>query len=314
MKKAGFPVQNWLDRHIGDQSGRRVLITGANSGLGLACSRILAERGAQVFMACRSLNKAEAARKLILEQGVSKAPVLLELDLSSLDSVASMAAEFHKAYGTLDVLINNAGLMALPPDRTAQGFEMQMGVNHFGHFALGAALWPALEQGRDPRLVVVGSMSYRFASIRWDDIHWKKAYSPWGAYGMSKLANMLYMFELAQRKGRGASVMVNAAHPGYIHSELTSKGPLQRGNKLGGGFFDLAGRLIAMSPEKGALPLLYAACSKDACKAALYGPAGAFSLWGFPTSEQLRPKARSAEDARRLWELSRNETGFDYPF
>jgi len=303
----------WSTDNIPHQLGRIAVVTGANSGLGYYTAQALAMKGAKVIMACRSMEKGEVARLQILALDPEVEPELWHLDLASLKSVRAFADKFHADSERLDLLINNAGLMAIPYGRTAEGFEMQFGVNHLGHFALSAQLWQLLSQTPGSRMVQVSSLAHKFGQIRFEDIHWSKNYSKWGAYGMSKLANLLFIRELAGRIARSkAEVIVAAAHPGYANTELQAKGAKMKGKKMGADLFKLVNRLVAQSAAKGALPTLYAATAGDVTRGAYYGPGGFLRLWGWPEVDQPSEKRMDDGVAEELWRVSESLTGTDF--
>lgn len=305
--------KNWTSEDIPSQEGKIVVVTGANSGLGYHTAKALARKGARVIMACRNLEKGERARQDFLALNPALEPEVWKLDLASLLSVRAFAEKFKTANSTLDLLINNAGLMALPLGRTEEGFEMQFGVNHLGHFALSALLWPALSQTPGSRLVQVSSMAHKFGKIRFEDIHWNKKYSKWGAYGMSKLANLLFIHELAGRISRSDSeVIAAAAHPGYASTELQAKGAKMEGKRLGAGVFTFANNVIAQSGAMGALPTLYAATAENISQGSYYGPKGALRMWGSPAPDVPDSKRVRDEVAEELWRLSESLTGTDF--
>jgi len=279
----------WSTDDIPLQAGKIAVVTGANSGLGYHTARALALKGSRVIMACRSLEKGEVARQQILALNPEVEPEVWHLDLASLKSVRAFAEKFNVASESLDLLINNAGLMAIPYGKTEEGFEMQFGVNHLGHFALSAHLWLPLSLTPGSRIIQVSSLAHKFGQIRFEDIHWSRKYSKWGAYGMSKLAGLLFIHELAARIGRSKSkVIAAAAHPGYANTELQAKGAKMRGSKIGAGSFNLANRLVAQSAASGALPILYAATAQDVTRGAYYGPNGFLRLWGLPWTSPVR--------------------------
>lgn len=305
-----FMKKKWDAGDISPQEGRYILITGANSGLGFYTSKILAEKGARVMMACRNMEKGEKARQEILKGNPSYEPELWSLDLSSLDSVRNFSTAFLEKHNKLDVLINNAGLMALPLERTREDFEMQLGVNHLAHFALTAQLWPALQQGTESRIIQVSSLAHRFGKMDFSDLNWEESYSKWGAYGRSKLANLLFIRELASRLEKSnPDIIAAAVHPGYANTELQAKGSRMNGQKLGAQGYTLANWLFAQSGERGALPSLYAATASGVGQGDYYGPDGLLKLKGFPEKEKPSSRALNAEDAARLWDVSEEMTG-----
>jgi len=305
--------KKWTLDQMPRQEGKTAVVTGANSGLGFHTARALALKGAKVIMACRDMEKGESARKLLMEEGVLVEPVLWELDLASLESVRKFASKFSASEGRLDLLINNAGLMAIPYNRTRDGFEMQFGVNHLGHFALTARLWPGLSATDGSRVVQVSSLAHLMGRIRFEDIHWERAYKKWAAYGMSKLANLLFVRELASRlKESGGRVTVAGAHPGYADTELQGKGARMKGNKLGVVSMNLINKIVAQSAARGALPSLYAATAGGVEQGDYFGPGGMLKLHGWPVPESPGRKGLNDQVARRLWEVSESLTGIDF--
>jgi NAD(P)-dependent dehydrogenase (short-subunit alcohol dehydrogenase family) len=292
------------------QQGRTVIITGANSGLGYHSARAFAGKGALVVMACRDRERGEQARQSIIRGGVKTEPLLMHLDLSDLASVRNFSEAFLSDFEGPDLLINNAGLMAVPYLKTADGFEMQFGVNYLGHFALTALLWEGIRQRHGARIVNLTSLAYRWGHIRFGDLHWGKKYSKWGAYAMSKLANLLFTMELARRlEDRKKRVLSVAAHPGYADTELQVKGPRMEGNRLGAGFFTFANRFAAQPGAMGALPVLFAATSPGVVQGGLYGPGGFLGLRGWPVPEQPDSNRVNGIVSRELWKESERLTG-----
>jgi NAD(P)-dependent dehydrogenase (short-subunit alcohol dehydrogenase family) len=219
--------------------------------------------------------------------------------------VRAFAAEVVTAHPKLDVLINNAGIMAIPRRLTADGFETQLGTNHLGHFALTAALLPALEAASAPRVVNVASTAHRPARMNFEDLMGERRYSAWGAYGQSKLANLLFTFELERRlRAQGKKTIAVAAHPGYSATNLMHVGPTMTGSGFGQFIMKLGGAVLAQSPAQGALPTLYAAAAPDVKGGEYFGPDGWLELRGMPTRVPCSARARSEEDAKRLWETS----------
>jgi hypothetical protein len=237
----------------------------------------------------------------------------MHLDLGDLASVAAFAVDFKKIYTRLDLLINNAGLMAIPYRKTKDGFEMQFGVNHLGHFALTAQLFELIRKTKGARIVNVSSAAHNLGEIRFDDIHWEKSYNKWRAYGMSKLANIHFTLELADKvTSLGLDTMVVAAHPGYADSKLMEKGPEMNGRT----FFIKAGRvvnrIVAQPTHMGALPSLYAATAEDAKHRAYYGPRGFSGMRGYPERVYPNRKKISKDVQERLWKLSEELTGVEF--
>ncbi|MEA3461330.1 MAG: oxidoreductase [Bacteroidota bacterium] len=305
MKKKG-----WAMDHIPPQEGRIAVVTGASSGLGYHTARALAMKGARVIMACRNLEKGEMARQEISKAGVSVEPVVWYLNLASLASVKQFALQFSASGYRLDLLINNAGLMLVPYRKTEDGFEMHFGVNHLGHFALTALLWPQLTATEGSRVVQVSSLVHHLGKMRFEDIHWEKGYLRWGAYSMSKLANLLFIHELTRRlKETGGGVITAAAHPGYTDSELLTR---INGKHLRASFFKLTNRLVAQTGEQGALPSLYAATAPGVEQGAYFGPGGFFKLRGRPVSDSPSKKLLNDEVAGKLWDVSESLCGLEF--
>lgn len=291
----------WTFQDIPDQRGRTAVVTGANTGIGWETARMLALKGARVIMACRDLSKAEAARQRILSEGNTGSVEVAALDLSDLDSVARFASAFAAAHKNLDLLINNAGVMVPPLGRTKQGFELQMGTNHLGHFALTARLLPLLEATPGARVVVVSSTAQNAGRINFEDLNWeKRSYRPIFAYGQSKLANMMFALELERRlRATGSQVLVTAAHPGWTATDLQRTAGLAR-------FFN---PYFAMKPADGALPTLRAATDPTATGGSYWGPGGLFELSGPPVVAKIPARARDEAVAARLFEVSEALTG-----
>lgn len=304
----------WGIDHIPDQTGRIAIVTGANSGLGYHTARGLALKGARVIMACRDSLKGEEARQRILREQPSAEPELWILDLGELESVRTFSVQCLDSLERVDLLINNAGLMAIPYRMTRDGFEMQFGVNHLGHFALTAQLWPLLRDTEGSRIVNVSSAAHRFGRIRFEDIHWDRRYRKWGAYGMSKLSNLLFTSELVRRiSASGSTVLAAASHPGYANTDLQAKGALMKGSRTSARFFNLANRLVAQSAAMGALPSLYAATAGEVEPGAYYGPGGFLRMKGWPARDQPDPRRMDRNAAQRLWELSESLTKVKFP-
>ena len=311
-------MSRWDASDIPDQTGRTVLVTGANSGLGLRASEALAARGAAVLLACRNPDRAEAARAQVATAATGPAPEVVALDLADLASVRAAAADVAGRLERLDVLIDNAGIMAVPLARTADGFESQLGTNHLGHFALTGLLLPTLLAAPAPRVVVVSSNMHRGARMRWDDPSFEGGgYRKWSAYGQSKLANLLFAAELTRQAVAARTDLVPvAAHPGYAATHLMSSSAAASSTAVGRaltGAFMAVGRLTAQSDRAGALPLLYAATAADVIPGGYYGPR-VFDMWGAPTTAGRSGAAADPDAARRLWALSEELTGVSYPW
>jgi len=292
---------------IPDQAGRTILVTGANSGLGLRSAEALASRGARVLMGCRNQEKAAVALETVKNAAADAAPEVMPLDLADLDDVRACAKQLTDKLDQLDVLMNNAGVMAIPHQRTKQGFEMQFGTNHLGHFALTGLLLPILRRADAPRVVSVSSIVHRAARIRFND--WEeKGYSRWFPYIQSKLANLLFTSELQRRAtAADADLLAVAAHPGYAATSLSSGLPTVY--RLGAKVSD---RLFAQPDRMGALPQLYAATMPDVGPDDYWGPDGFMERRGWPKRVGRSRAASDGDAARRLWEASEKLTGITY--
>jgi NAD(P)-dependent dehydrogenase (short-subunit alcohol dehydrogenase family) len=283
------------------QTGRVAIVTGANSGIGYYTALELARAGAAVVLACRSEAKGMAALARI-KGNYSGANVVFEgLDLASLASVSAFAARMKAAYGAVDLLINNAGVMALPARQvTADGFEMQLGVNFLGHFALTAQILPLLKAAKKPRVVNVSSLAHRRGEINLDDLQSEQNYRPWGAYCQSKLAMLMFSVGLQRRSETGAwGVAANAAHPGFARTELIANGP---GAGAMAALSNVVAPFISQSAAAGAWPTLYAATAPEATGGGYYGPSGLFELKGPPGPAKIMPLAKDMNVLKRLWE------------
>jgi NAD(P)-dependent dehydrogenase (short-subunit alcohol dehydrogenase family) len=309
-------MTRWTSADIPDQNGRTVLVTGANSGLGLRTAEALAARGAHVLMGCRDATRGEAARSEVTTSATGPAPELVLLDLADLGSVRDAAQSVADAVERLDVLVNNAGVMAMPLRRTADGFELQFATNHLGHYALTGLLLPVLLRAKAPRVVTVSSNGHRMGRNDWSDPNWeRRRYVKWLAYGQSKLANLLFTRELARRAHEAGSPLVAvAAHPGNSATHLLAASTDASGSRLVGRMMNWGNQLIAQPDSAGALPQLYAATMPDVIPGEYFGPDRLFQLRGHPTRVGPSAAARDDEAARRLWQLSEELTGVTYVF
>jgi NAD(P)-dependent dehydrogenase (short-subunit alcohol dehydrogenase family) len=306
--------EKWTEGNIPDQSGRTVLITGANSGIGYEATRALAQHGATVVMGCRNRSKADDAVARIAATNPTGSTEILEMDLSDLDSVKEAAAEFQSGHDRLDVLINNAGLMAISEQRTAQGFEMQFGVNHLGHFVLTGLLLDVLRATSGSRVVSISSQGHRPGKMNFDDLNSEKSYSPWPAYFQSKLANLLFTRELQRRlKDADADVIAVAAHPGGSSTNLGNETPDGIVHKMMA-FTRPVIELMMQSAEMGALPTLRAATDPDVVGGDYFGPDGIGEQRGHPVKRGMSKRALDDESASRLWAASEELTEFTYGF
>ncbi|WP_020668772.1 oxidoreductase [Amycolatopsis nigrescens] len=291
-------MAKWTASDIPDQSGRTAVVTGANSGLGLIAAKRLAGAGAHVVLACRNVDKGKEAAA-----GMTGDVEVRQVDLASLASVRSFADSTTEQ---VDVLINNAGLMAVPRGRTEDGFDTQFGVNHLGHFALTGLLLGRITD----RVVTMSSFMHRIGRIRLTDPNWSKGYRRWAAYGQSKLANLMFAYELQRRlAAAGSPVRAYAAHPGYSDTNLQGRTESIQDLPMG-----LANRLFAQPAERGALPSLYAATVPELPGGSFVGPDGPGELWGYPHRVRSNSASRDEGVQRRLWALSEELTGVEYEF
>ncbi|MEU0071566.1 oxidoreductase [Streptomyces sp. NPDC006332] len=303
-------MSGWSAKDVPDQSGRVAVVTGANSGIGYVTARELARRGARVVLACRSEARgAEAAGRLAAEVPGARAE-LVRLDLADLTSVREFADGF--SYDRLDLLVNNAGVMALPYATTADGFETQFGVNHLGHFALTGRLLPRMLGTRGARVVTVASAAHVLSNIDLTDLNSERRYRRWTAYARSKTANLLFTHELARRlAAHGSDVVAAAAHPGYADTNLQSAAPRMSGRKGSERFMRIGNRYFAQSAEEGALPTLYAATAPDVRPDSFTGPS--LAMWrGAPGRSRRAPWTLDDRAGELLWGASEQLTGVTY--
>jgi len=312
--RRGRQQPGWTADRIPDLGGRIFVVTGANSGLGLATTRELARHGAHVVLAVRDEAKGRAAAEGIAAEVPGARLDVRRVDLADLDSVREFAAKLRAAHPHLDVLVNNAGVMAPPRSVSAQGHELQFAANHLGHFALTGLLLDRLAAGRDPRVVTVSSLQHRkgtldFAAL--EDFARTRRYSPMGCYNQSKLANTVFGQELHRRlTAAGSPVRSVVAHPGYTRTNLQNDTPVALIRWI---FGRVLGPLFAQPPGQGALPQLYVATAPDVESGAFFGPDGPGELKGAPKRVAYAPAATDPENGRRLWELSERLTGVRYP-
>jgi NAD(P)-dependent dehydrogenase (short-subunit alcohol dehydrogenase family) len=305
----------WNATDLPDLSGKTIIVTGGNSGIGFGAASEFARKGAQVVLACRNMEKAQSAAVQITNAHPQAAVEALELDLADLKSVRNFAKGFHANHRRLHVLCNNAGVMALPYRRTADGFEMQFGTNHLGHFALTGLLLDLVTGTAGARVVTASSGAHRMGYMRFDDLHGERGYWEWSAYGQSKLANLLFAFELQRKADRaGARLTSVACHPGYAATNLQGAGPRMRGFWITEWAMGFANLMFAQSAAMGALPTLYAAAAPEVEGGDYIGPDGLGELSGHPVKVSCSSAARDPASAARLWELSEELTGVRYAF
>lgn len=301
----------WTADEMTDQHARTAIVTGANSGLGRIVARELARHGAKVIIASRDRAKGAEAAAAITATFPSARVEAAQLDLADLASIRAFADRTRAGNDHVDLLVNNAGVMAAPYRKTADGFELQLGTNHLGHFALTGLLLPLLRDRPDARVVTVSSNSHKRGQMHFEDLQGNRRYSRWGAYSQSKLANLLFAFELDRRlKAAGWGLISVAAHPGYSATNLQLSGPPLYERVV----MRLANRLVAQSAEAGALPLLYAATTPGLPGASYVGPDGMGEMRGHPILVEATKRANDEEAARRLWEISEQLTGVTYDF
>ncbi|MEV6342548.1 SDR family NAD(P)-dependent oxidoreductase [Actinoplanes sp. NPDC051851] len=299
---------NWTGRQIPDQRGRVAIVTGANTGLGFETARMLAERGATVVLAVRDVAKGERAAGRI---GGDVA--VQELDLTSLASIRSAAAELRAAHPRVDLLINNAGVMYTPKQTTADGFELQFGTNHLGHFALTGLLLDRLLPVPGSRVVTVSSTGHRIrADIHFGDLQWERSYSRIGAYGQAKLANLMFTYELQRRLAAYGTTVAVAAHPGISDTELARYTPAALRLPVTW-LMPLLARTVTQRADMGALPTLRAATDPGVTGGQYYGPGNRTELRGYPKLVTSSPASHDRAVQRRLWAVSEELTGVTFP-
>ncbi len=296
----------WTEADIPDLSGTQTIVTGANSGIGLETSRALAEKGAHVVLACRNLEKGNEAAGSIRQKNSRVDIEVMELDLSDLSSVRVFAEAFNGGHSSLDILCNNAGVMALPERiETVDGFEMQFGTNHLGHFALTGLLFGMLRNTPGARVVTVSSMGHRMGKIDFENLNAEKSYKSTGAYGQSKLANLLFTRELQWRADdAGVGIRATAAHPGWTGTNLQRHAPM----------LNFLNRFVSQKPPMGALPTLYAVISDEMAGGEYAGPSGFMEMRGYPKKVKSSAASRDRDIARKLWNVSEELTGIRFDF
>ncbi len=293
----------WDEHDVPECRGRTAVVTGANSGIGFETARVLATKGARVVLGCRSAERGQAAVDRLRDRVPDADAVFAPLDLGSLASIEAFAKELCTREPRLDLLVNNAGVMMPPLGRTADGFELQFGTNHLGHFALTGRLLERLCATPGARVVTVSSLAHFWGRIDFDDPNWAGRYNATLAYGQSKVANLLFARELARRlDAAGHGVVSVAAHPGSTRTEL---------QRHSGSMRSLV-RVFSQEPADGALPTLYAATAPAVGGGDYFGPQRAFGCLGPPGPARSSPYSRNPAVARRLWELSEELTGVAY--
>ena len=297
-------MPHWTAAQMPSQTNRVAIVTGANSGIGFETTKALAAKGAEVVMACRNLQKADFAADSIRAQFPGAQLTVMQLDLADLESVRAFAEAFSRDFDKLNLLINNAGVMVPPFSKTKDGFELQFGANHLGHFALTGLLMPHIRATPWARVVNVSSGAHRMGKLEFDNLQAEKGYKPWAAYGQSKLANLLFMRQLNVYFAREQlDALAAAAHPGYTGTNLQSTS----------GVFKYLNPVLGQKPEMGALPTLYAATAPDIKPNDYYGPDGFQEMRGYPEKVSMSADAQNSALAERLWRVSEKLTGVRYP-
>lgn len=297
----------WTADAVPDQTGRVAVITGANSGIGFVAARALALRGAAVVLACRSLEKGQAAMQRIKADSPEAKVEVETMDLASLASVRSAAQAILSRHPRLDLLINNAGVMAPPHGTTAEGFELQFGTNHLGHFALTGLLLDRLLATAGSRVVTVSSNAHHIGRIRFEDLNFERGYHAWPAYGQSKLANLMFTYELQRRLEKvSRTTLALAAHPGWAKTELDRHAMKHRINQL---LYPMLGLFLCQPASRGALPMLRAAVDPAARGGEYYGPSGFLEFTGEPVRVGSNRRSHDVEAQRRLWRVLEQLTG-----
>ncbi len=293
----------WTSDNIPDMSGKIIIITGANSGIGFEAARALAKKGAEIIMACRHLEKGQTAMRAILQEKPRTKLNLQALDLADLASVRQFADVVRESYAKIDILINNAGVMAIPYRKTADGFEMQFGTNHLGHFALTGLLLDLVLKAENSRVVTVSSNAHKTGRMNLSDLNSEKSYTKWGAYSQSKLSNLLFAYEL-QRKltAAGYSSISVAAHPGYAATNL------QAGSRM----LRMLNVIMAQSQAMGALPILFAATHLEMRGGDYVGPQNWGGWRGYPILTQSNSQSHDEAAAQQLWQASEELTGVKF--
>lgn len=294
---------SWTADDIPDQTGKVAIVTGANTGIGYEIARALARKKAIVILACRNSTKGETALHRILQEQSGARVCLMSLDLADLSSIHGFARDFADSHNRADILVNSAGVMATPFAKTADGFELQFGTNHLGHFALTGLLLNDILRTPHARVVTMSSEGHRFARMEFDNLNSQKRYNPQDAYAQSKLANLLFTYELQRRLTTlRHDDIAAAAHPGWTRTELAVHWRMVR----------VLSRFIGQTPEMGALPALYAATTADVQGGDYYGPDGWMGIRGYPAKSRSSKRSYHLETAARLWSLSEELTGVRY--
>jgi NAD(P)-dependent dehydrogenase (short-subunit alcohol dehydrogenase family) len=295
---------NWSTQNIPDQSNKTIIITGASSGLGKEASKILSEKNATIIMAVRNTKKGKKVAEEIKQQNPSAKLEIREMDLSSLQSVHDFVEGVKSEYDKIDILINNAGIMACPFDTTKDNYEIQMGTNHLGHFALTGLIMPLLKKAKNARIVATSSIGHKLGKIDFEDLNWeKRTYKSTQAYADSKMANLYFTYELARKlSDEESDIKVTAAHPGWTKTNLQKHSWYMR----------MLNPLFSQGPDQGVLPTLRAAFDDHAKSGDYYGPSKFFEMQGSPVIVKSNELSHSKEAAQKLWEVSEQMTNIRY--
>lgn len=291
--------KEWDSRDIPELTGKRAIVTGANTGIGFETARVLASKGALVIMTCRNMEKGESSANSIRKETRRDDIEVTKLDLASLSSIRQFADDFRRRYDRLDLLINNAGVMMPPYSRTIDGFELQFGTNHLGHFALTGLLIDLLMRTEGSCMVAASSFAHKLGTINFDDINWKESYKRIRAYAQSKLANLLFTYELQRKLSAiGSKTIAVAVHPGWTRTNLQRHAI----------YFKILNPILGQNVKMGALPTLYAATSRDVRGGEYFGPGGWKELRGYPKKVESSEESLDLEIAKRLWAVSEEMT------
>ncbi|MBX0287048.1 oxidoreductase [Haloarcula salinisoli] len=309
-------MSRWIVEEMSPMEGETVVVTGANSGLGYEATKAFADADATVVMACRSEERGEEAATDIRREIRGGNLEVRVCDLADLDSVATFAEGLREEADGIDVLCNNAGVMAIPRQETADGFEKQLGVNHLGHFALTGHLLPELRASEgESRVVTQSSQAHTAGEMDFSDLQSEREYGKWSAYGRSKLANLLFAYELQRRLAEsGADLKSVACHPGYAATDLQFRGPREMESNVRLNVMKVANKLFGQSAERGALPMLYAATSDAVTGGEYVGPSGFMRMRGSPEFQESNAASKNEADAEQLWTVSEELTGVEYDF
>lgn len=308
-----MPTHPWTEKDIPDLTGKTAVVTGANSGVGYHAALEMARKGAHVIMACRNPAKAREAHNYILKETPQASLEIMIIDLASLASIKAFSEAFHEKHSRLDMLVNNAGVMGIPRVETADGFEMQFGTNHLGHFALTGLLFDILCGTPESRIVTVSSLMHQFGVINFDDLMGERRYKRWDAYSQSKLANLLFAYELQRKLLECQSTTSSmGAHPGYAATHLQFVHAEMQGSALDRWFNQITNAVLAQSGARGALPELYAATAPLVEGGSFIGPDRWGGTRGYPITVKSNPRSYDPVAAQNLWQVSEELTGVKF--